>query len=596
MSSRKFSITDWNNRHFKQVEDYARRIDLIYLTAVQEAVQIAQSVEENPDKQFSFDDYPRTKDRIDSLIQRMALNMILTIDTGMVAEWGLANDQNDALIESVFSSTPQPRQKTEPVTPPARYLDRNEEALKAFRIQKVGGMTLSDRVWNYTSQFKGELEMAIDVGLGQGRSAAQLSMDIRKYLNKPDRLFRKVRDKRGNLGLSKVAKNYHPGQGIYRSSYKNAMRLTRTEINSAYREADHLRYQQLDFVVGIEVRRSNHVFSCDVCESLKGRYPKTFKFKGWHQQCRCHAISILATPEELQKLTGMILNGEDPSTLRSVNEITDLPEGFTRWVSDNQDRLNRAKQVPYFISDNFKNRDLSKATFTRVLPKADPKAIDLSKFIAGDVPTNKELKAVIMEFARTHPENFRSGLESVSILHSKSYLLQHSQLYTPYTNQWKGQSTISISTHSFSLGGSTFNPAEELRGAFGAMKAQTPLTFNQEYAVEGLWHEILHAKSKTPPRKLNKYALQDMETLNQFTARHTYDEFLKPFGVKPIHKTDILDKGYGYSNWVTNIRSTIAKRGLSEQQVVSDLLPILLGDYAAISKGMADYFKKHPLR
>lgn len=589
MSNRKFSLSEWNKRHFNAVDDYAKRIDLIYLSAVQEAVQIASTVEENPDKAFSFDDYPRTKDRIDSLIKRMAFNMLLTIDTGMEAEWGLANDQNDALIESVFSSTPQPRQKTEPITPPANYLDRNEEALKAFRIQKVGGMTLSDRVWNYTGQFKGELEMAIDVGLGQGRSAAQLSQDIRKYLNEPDKLFRRVRDKRGVLGLSKAAKNYHPGQGIYRSSYKNAMRLTRTEINAAYREADHLRYQQLDFVVGIEVRRSNHVFSCDVCGPLAGRYPKTFKFTGWHPQCRCNAISILATTGELQKLTGMILNGEDPSTFRSVNEITDLPEGFTNWVSENQDRIQRAKTAPYFITDNFKNRDLAKATFTRVLPKVDPKAIDLARFIKGDVPTNPELKAVIMEFARTHPENFRSGLESVSILQSKSYLLQHSQLYTPSSNQWKGQSTISISTHSFGLGGSVFNPAEELRGAFGAMKNKTPMTFNQEYAVEGLWHEILHAKSKTPPRKLNRIQLEQMETLNQFSARHTYDEFLKPFGVKPVHKQDVLEKGYGYKNFVADFRSKLSKLGISEAQALKDLYPALMGDYAAIAQTMRNY-------
>ena len=57
-----------------------------------------------------------------------------------------------------------------------------------------------------------------------------------------------------------MAQAYHPGQGVYRSSYQNAMRMARTEINSAYREADSIRWQQLDFIVGYEVKTSkSHV-------------------------------------------------------------------------------------------------------------------------------------------------------------------------------------------------------------------------------------------------------------------------------------------------------------------------------------------------
>ena len=59
----------------------------------------------------------------------------------------------------------------------------------------------------------------------------RLSRDVRRYLRNPDKLFRRVRDKHGNLRLSKAAKAYHPGRGVYRSSYRNALRLTATENN-----------------------------------------------------------------------------------------------------------------------------------------------------------------------------------------------------------------------------------------------------------------------------------------------------------------------------------------------------------------------------
>ena len=52
-------------------------------------------------------------------------------------------------------------------------------------------------------------------------------------------------------------RDYHPGQGVYRSSYKNARRLAVTETNMAYRTSDYLRWQQMEFVVGIRVVMSD---------------------------------------------------------------------------------------------------------------------------------------------------------------------------------------------------------------------------------------------------------------------------------------------------------------------------------------------------
>lgn len=592
MSNRRFSTDEWNERHLKRVEKYARRIDLIYYSAIVEASQIAVSLATEPEKPFAFEDYTQTAERVESLFRRMALEMIFTIESGQEDAWLFSEDKNDALVDTVFASAVQPDPLSinpDQNNPPAQYKARNLEALEAFKQRKIEGFTLSDRVWRYTGQFRKELELAIDLGLSEGKSANQMSRDIRGYLNEPEQLFRRVRNKRGNLVASKAAKAYHPGQGVYRSSYKNAMRTTRTEINAAYREADHNRYKQLDFVVGFEVRRSNNPGHCDTCAKLKGRYPKTFKFTGWHPQCRCHVVSILATPDELRELNEKILNGEPTKGFRSVNEVTDLPDGFKQWLADNEDRINRAKAKPQFLQDNYKGK---KPTFT--LPAPLPKTvqgIDLSRFIKGTAPTNAEMKSIIMEFARAYPDNFDSGLESVSILKSKSYLMQHSRLFNPSTKQWSSQSSISLSTHDFSIGGKIFNPTEELRGAFAAMKANTPLTFNQEYSVEALWHEILHGKSKRPPVRLNSAQTQNMETINQFVARHTYPDFLKAFNTNPLHQKEILDNGYGYKGWVSAFRQRLKNAGISEEQAVKDFMPVLMSDYVAITKKMLNYFK-----
>lgn len=192
-------------------------------------------------------------------------------------------------------------------------------------------------------------------------------------------MLRRVRDKRGLLQLSKRAKAFHPGQGVYRSSYKNARRLTATENNIAYRTADYLRYQQMDFVVGIQICLSNNHtvllqpgettsdktqlradgtpkanavrHLVDICDELQGRYPKDFKFTGWHPHCRCHVITILKTEEEMKQDTQRILRGEDP-TPDSVNSVDELPPNFTEWVQKRKGKLTNATNPPYFIKDN----------------------------------------------------------------------------------------------------------------------------------------------------------------------------------------------------------------------------------------------------
>ena len=71
------------------------------------------------------------------------------------------------------------------------------------------------------------MELGLDVGIGEGKSAQQLSRDFRQYLNNPDKLFRRVRDKRGNLHLSKNANAFHPVVCVYRLITINAASLTR---------------------------------------------------------------------------------------------------------------------------------------------------------------------------------------------------------------------------------------------------------------------------------------------------------------------------------------------------------------------------------
>lgn len=351
-------MNKYDRRHLNNLTAIQRQVDRVFDTACKEAARLGVKIgETSPDRLFSFSDYPITRKEVESLLDGLKTRLSAVVVNGVRSEWSLSNNKNDELCRQVFGDNIGRLSQAQY----RRYFSTNGNALDAFLKRKESGLNLSDRVWRYTEAFKSEIELGLDVGIRNGLSAAEMTRELKQWLQRPDTLFRRVRDEHGDLQLSKAAAAFHPGQGVYRSSYKNARRLAATESNIAYRTADYERWQELDFVVGIEICLSNnhtllgsdgvpHPFT-DICDELAGRYPKDFKFTGWHPHCRCHAVSILKTPEEMAEDNRRIMAGEDISET-SENTVNELPNNFTSWAEENEERTEKASVMPYFIRDN----------------------------------------------------------------------------------------------------------------------------------------------------------------------------------------------------------------------------------------------------
>src|SRR5690606_13942222 len=173
----------------------------------------------------------------------------------------------------------------------------------------------------------------------------------KRSLRNPDALFRRVRNAKGKLVLSKEARQFKPGQGVYRSSYKNAMRVSRTEINAAYRTADHEQFKSIPFVLGIEIRLSDAHPIFDMCDHLVGVYPSWFKFVGWHPQCICYQIPILPSREEFDRYQQAVREGV-ADEFQFSGKITKLPANAITWVKANKQRIEGWKSQPWFLRDN----------------------------------------------------------------------------------------------------------------------------------------------------------------------------------------------------------------------------------------------------
>ena len=358
---------------FRRTEGYAAEVRAIYLRALGDIINLVKGVELEDGKPFTFAGYGYSE-VVTPILRNMYSRTYQVIRGGVEREWLQSNKNNDELVKSVFGEHSIEDHHF------ARYFRRNKEAMDAFFERKTvnGGMSLSQKVWKYTGMYKQELENALDLAMGEGTAANRLATKIKGYLQEPDKFYRRFRikigeDKDGNpiygskwkrrvwdnesssyKWIDDNPKRYHPGRGVYRSSYRNAQRIARTETNIAYREADFLRFQQLDFVVNVEIRLSNNHPCVDICDDLKGIYPKDFKWTGLHPNCRCYMIPVLARKEEIDKMLDKILNGEDASSVDTKNQ-KDLPNQFIDWVKSNEDRYHKAEAngtLPYFIRDN----------------------------------------------------------------------------------------------------------------------------------------------------------------------------------------------------------------------------------------------------
>ena len=277
--------------------------------------------------------------RIEKLLDQLHTDLVANIDANTRAAWEDSNRKVDEMIRDFIADIPLSE------TFRRGMFTRNAEGLRAFMQRKHAGMNLSDRIWSVVEGARENMEFYLASGIAEGRPATLLSQDIRYILKEPDKRFRRVRNADGKLVMSQPMKDYHPGRGVYRSSYMNALRVGATETNIAYHESDHQRWQSLDFVLGVKVERSGtSAKPCPVCDAMKGTYPKGFKFLPWHPFCICHATPVMLSGQEF---TDYLVTGRMPAG----RVLRDMPAGALEYVEQHpsyRTSYSYLHNVPFF--------------------------------------------------------------------------------------------------------------------------------------------------------------------------------------------------------------------------------------------------------
>lgn len=311
---------------------YVALVEEIYEQLNLEAAKLVGNTGYSSDAEipFKWSDYPQTKKRISDIQEQFVEDIHAVIYRGTSEEWKNSNEVQDLLVNAVLKSydAQVDGEKYK------MYYQTNSEALQAFQQRKDKGFAISDKLWQQSSLYKQELEEAISCAIQKGTSAITLSKQISKYLLDFPQLQTDYKERFGKASKANDCE--------YRS-----IRLARSEINMAYRQAENQRWQQMDFVVGYEIKLSGSHHVDDICDQLKGKYPKTFIWTGWHPNDMCYKIPILKTEEEF-----WAWDGRGEATTDSVNEVKDVPEGFKQWIDNNIHRAKSWENTPYFIRDN----------------------------------------------------------------------------------------------------------------------------------------------------------------------------------------------------------------------------------------------------
>ena len=411
-------------------------------------------------------------------------------------------------------------------------------SLSAFEALKndidSNGLKLSDRVWNITQQTKSQLEFYLDSGVVAGRNSNGISSDIRQILQNPQKRFRRIRNEKGELVLSQPMKDYHPGQGVYRSAYKNALRTSATTTNTAYRSADYERWSKQDFILGIEIQRSaNNRGPCKICDAMVGKYPKTFKFTGFHPFCICFATPITMEPENF---ADFLLN----DTVPKEQVITDIPQGAKDFVIENKDGL----QSAFWYKDNFTNdgglqREIVSQPITNeVIKVSKPKRIKTDAEIT-DIKQKWNERKLYNKITNTENEIRLNKSFETGVLFDKNGNVvidkRGAKYSVEFTDEECAKMKDCVFTHNHprgwqepekSLGriGNSFSPADmylAIAHNVSEMRAVTPnYTFAMKRPEEG-WGITISKFEKLVNRENNKLRVEFTARINNNTLSPT---------------------------------------------------------------------------
>jgi hypothetical protein len=142
------------------------------------------------------------------------------------------------------------------------------------------GLTPSERVWDLTNRLEMDLKRRLVTGIANGTAPRDIATDLTRYIY--------------GDGSDEDSR---PAPGVYRSPFKNAMRLARTETSRAYSDATAAWADSKSWITGIQPTLSQAHDTDDECDDYAAGDPMdpsefadTFPV---HPHCMCYGTYVI---------------------------------------------------------------------------------------------------------------------------------------------------------------------------------------------------------------------------------------------------------------------------------------------------------------
>jgi hypothetical protein len=161
-----------------------------------------------------------------------------------------------------------------------KWQGKQMKVINQVMKKPMAGLKPSDRIWELTRRSEAELKRLVVSGIAEGQHPTVIAKKIKKYVS-PQK--------------TKFAES--PGAGVYKSPFKNAMRIARTEAIKAYNLASAEFAKDKDWITGIQVKLSpNHEVEdeCDGWANGEIISPEEFADNfPLHPHCMCMGVYVI---------------------------------------------------------------------------------------------------------------------------------------------------------------------------------------------------------------------------------------------------------------------------------------------------------------
>lgn len=246
------------------------------------------------------------------------------IERGIKQHWKLGNAKGNNFTDGYLQNIKISDQLYK------SFRNPNLSALNAFLNRTDKGMNLSKRVWSLTNDMEKQIQEYLGSGVAVGKSSIQISKDLNRFINGKSIPYKGTLLKARNITWQ-------------------AIRLAVTETNMAYRFAEEIKMQRLPFVTGCTIFLSDAHPRPDICDELRGDYPKGFVWGGWHPVCICYRVWKTLSKEDFVQFmkTGQIakrhfITKMSPNMNAFMRKNTDAFKGYIKRGTE-----------PYWMRDNF---------------------------------------------------------------------------------------------------------------------------------------------------------------------------------------------------------------------------------------------------